>query len=119
MAIEGLFKNCGQKSSRPPTKTTKLVTSLNCRGHLVFILGFLGKRVEDLSKAVTDLLVRQKQVTVGLPPDSEVIVSGGAALKSRDLIYIILNAMRGKVMHIEHMHQHAMHKGANIPFYAH
>lgn len=39
--------------------------------------GFLGKRVEDLSKAVTDLLVRQKQVTVGLPPSNEVIVSGG------------------------------------------
>lgn len=30
--------------------------------------GMLGKRVEDLAKAVTDLLVRQKQVTVGMPP---------------------------------------------------
>ena len=58
--------------------------------------GFLGKRVEDLSKAVTDLLVRQKQVTVGLPlANNEVIVSGGAALKSRDLILIIYNAYRG------------------------
>jgi len=26
--------------------------------------GFLGKRVEDLSKSVTDLLVRQKQVRI-------------------------------------------------------
>ncbi|KAF4523628.1 hypothetical protein B566_EDAN010137 [Ephemera danica] len=33
--------------------------------------GMLGKRVEDLAKAVTDLLVRQKQVTVGMPPVSE------------------------------------------------
>ncbi|XP_041782172.1 probable phosphorylase b kinase regulatory subunit alpha isoform X2 [Anopheles merus] len=33
--------------------------------------GMLGKRVEDLAKAVTDLLVRQKQVTVGMPPNSE------------------------------------------------
>ena len=29
------------------------------------VAGILGKRVEDLAKAVTDLLVRQKQVTVG------------------------------------------------------
>ncbi|XP_034472337.1 probable phosphorylase b kinase regulatory subunit alpha isoform X6 [Drosophila innubila] len=33
--------------------------------------GMLGKRVEDLGKAVTDLLVRQKQVTVGMPPNNE------------------------------------------------
>lgn len=33
--------------------------------------GMLGKRVEDLSKAITDLLVRQKQVTVGMPPTNE------------------------------------------------
>ncbi|KAL7293816.1 hypothetical protein TKK_0012875 [Trichogramma kaykai] len=33
--------------------------------------GMLGKRVEDLAKAVTDLLVRQKQVTVGMPPQNE------------------------------------------------
>lgn len=33
--------------------------------------GMLGKRVEDLAKAVTDLLVRQKQVTIGMPPNNE------------------------------------------------
>lgn len=33
--------------------------------------GMLGKRVEDLAKAVTDLLVRQKQVTFGMPPHNE------------------------------------------------
>ncbi|XP_014680780.1 PREDICTED: probable phosphorylase b kinase regulatory subunit alpha isoform X2 [Priapulus caudatus] len=31
--------------------------------------GVLKKQVEDLAKAVTDLLVRQKQVTVGMPPE--------------------------------------------------
>ncbi|XP_064637053.1 phosphorylase b kinase regulatory subunit alpha, liver isoform-like isoform X3 [Lineus longissimus] len=31
--------------------------------------GLLRKRVEDLAKAVTDLLVRQKQLAVGLPPE--------------------------------------------------
>lgn len=56
--------------------------------------GFLGKRVEDLSKSVTDLLVRQKQVTVGMPPNREVIISGGV-LKSRDLKFIIHNACSG------------------------
>ncbi|XP_060588940.1 probable phosphorylase b kinase regulatory subunit alpha isoform X4 [Ruditapes philippinarum] len=33
--------------------------------------GMLKKRVEDLALAATDLLVRQKQLSVGLPPDSE------------------------------------------------
>ncbi len=33
--------------------------------------GMLGKRVEDLTKAVTDLLVHQKQLTVGMPPYNE------------------------------------------------
>lgn len=35
------------------------------------IAGILGKRVEDLAKAVADLLVRQKQVTIGMPPNHE------------------------------------------------
>ncbi|GAB6025908.1 hypothetical protein CHUAL_011880 [Chamberlinius hualienensis] len=35
------------------------------------IAGILRKSVEDLAKAVTDLLVRQKQITVGLPPYNE------------------------------------------------
>lgn len=38
--------------------------------------GMLGKRVEDLAKAVTDLLVRQKQVTVGMPPNNEFTITG-------------------------------------------
>nr|XP_002736188.1 PREDICTED: phosphorylase b kinase regulatory subunit alpha, liver isoform-like [Saccoglossus kowalevskii] len=31
--------------------------------------GMLGKRVEDLAQAATDLIVRQKQLTVGMPPE--------------------------------------------------
>lgn len=38
--------------------------------------GMLGKRVEDLAKAVTDLLVRQKQVTVGMAPYNERTITG-------------------------------------------
>lgn len=57
-------------------------------------LGFLGKTVEDLSKAVTDLLVRQKQVTVGVP-NNEHIISFGGSLKSKDLINTIYSACMG------------------------
>ncbi|XP_052792707.1 phosphorylase b kinase regulatory subunit alpha, skeletal muscle isoform-like isoform X5 [Mya arenaria] len=37
--------------------------------------GMLRKRVEDLALAATDLLVRQKQLSVGLPPDREKIIT--------------------------------------------
>ncbi|XP_059080504.1 probable phosphorylase b kinase regulatory subunit alpha isoform X1 [Tigriopus californicus] len=56
--------------------------------------GFLGKKVEDLSKSVTDLLVRQKQVTVGMPPNSETKISGGK-LTSTELRQIIHEAYDG------------------------
>ncbi|KAL5012659.1 hypothetical protein ScPMuIL_011210 [Solemya velum] len=37
--------------------------------------GMLKKRVEDLALAATDLLVRQKQLSVGLPPEREKIIT--------------------------------------------
>ncbi|KAK4317525.1 hypothetical protein Pmani_011373 [Petrolisthes manimaculis] len=52
--------------------------------------GMLGKRVEDLAKAMTDLLVRQKQVTVGLPPHNEVTIT--APLPSSELRVLIHEA---------------------------
>ncbi|KAG0719623.1 putative phosphorylase b kinase regulatory subunit alpha [Chionoecetes opilio] len=52
--------------------------------------GMLLKRVEDLAKAVTDLLVRQKQVTVGLPPHNEVTIT--APLPSSELRLLIHQA---------------------------
>lgn len=45
--------------------------------------GILGKRVEDLAKSVTDLLVRQKQITVGMPPNNEHTIT--APLPESDL----------------------------------
>lgn len=58
---------------------------------MCFVLpGMLGKRVEDLAKAVTDLLVRQKQVTVGLPPHNEVTIT--APLPSSELRVLIHQA---------------------------
>nr|XP_050027202.1 probable phosphorylase b kinase regulatory subunit alpha [Dermacentor andersoni]XP_054922429.1 probable phosphorylase b kinase regulatory subunit alpha [Dermacentor andersoni] len=47
----------------------------------------LGKRVEDLAKSVTDLLVRQKQLTVGMPPHSEEVITRPLPIKElRDII---------------------------------
>lgn len=33
--------------------------------------GMLGKQVEDLAKSIADLVVRQKQITIGMPPQYE------------------------------------------------
>lgn len=52
--------------------------------------GMLGKRVEDLAKAVTDLLVRQKQVTVGMPPNNEYTIT--APLPESELRQLIHEA---------------------------
>ncbi|KAK8784966.1 hypothetical protein V5799_008668 [Amblyomma americanum] len=53
----------------------------------------LGKRVEDLAKSVTALLVRQKQVTVGMPPQSEEVIT--RPLSTKELNVIIARAHRG------------------------
>ncbi|KAH9381475.1 hypothetical protein HPB48_008717 [Haemaphysalis longicornis] len=53
----------------------------------------LGKRVEDLAKSVTDLLVRQKQVTVGMPPHNEEVIT--RPLSTKELRVIIARAYRG------------------------
>lgn len=52
--------------------------------------GILGKRVEDLAKAVTDLLVRQKQITIGMPPNNEHTIT--APLPENDLRLLIHEA---------------------------
>jgi phosphorylase kinase alpha/beta subunit len=57
------------------------------------IAGILGKRVEDLTKAVTDILVRQKQVTIGMPPGSEHTIT--RPIPSKELRHIINKAHGG------------------------
>ncbi|KAJ8912271.1 hypothetical protein NQ315_008318 [Exocentrus adspersus] len=52
--------------------------------------GMLGKRVEDLAKSVTDLLVHQKQITVGMPPNNEHTIT--APLPESDLRLLIHEA---------------------------
>ncbi|XP_050052175.1 probable phosphorylase b kinase regulatory subunit alpha isoform X3 [Dermacentor andersoni] len=52
------------------------------------VAGLLGKKVEDLAKAVTDLLVRQKQVTIGMPPMNEYTITRPQPAKQlRIIIY--------------------------------
>lgn len=52
--------------------------------------GMLGKRVEDLAKAVTDLLVRQKQITVGMPPSNEHTITAPLPENElRQLIHVV------------------------------
>ncbi|XP_064458019.1 probable phosphorylase b kinase regulatory subunit alpha isoform X2 [Ornithodoros turicata] len=55
--------------------------------------GLLGKKVEDLAKAVTDLLVRQKQVTIGMPPLNEYTIT--RPQPSKQLRIIIYNVHGG------------------------
>lgn len=57
------------------------------------IAGILGKRVEDLAKAITDILVRQKQVTIGMPPMSEYTIT--RPIPSKELREIINKAHGG------------------------
>lgn len=54
--------------------------------------GMLGKRVEDLAKAITDLLVHQKQVTVGMPPYNERTIT--APLPNSDLRHLIHQVLK-------------------------
>ncbi|XP_037072970.1 LOW QUALITY PROTEIN: probable phosphorylase b kinase regulatory subunit alpha [Pollicipes pollicipes] len=49
--------------------------------------GMLGKRITDLAEAVTAMLVRQKQLTVGAPPDEVAIVVPLPAGELRHLIH--------------------------------
>ncbi|XP_070167442.1 probable phosphorylase b kinase regulatory subunit alpha isoform X1 [Polyergus mexicanus] len=75
---KGLYFDTGVKEEGHPVLVKDLLKSLYekvCQQKMWGIVrhsaGMLGKRVEDLAKAVTDLLVRQKQVTVGMPPNNE------------------------------------------------
>lgn len=75
---QGLHFNTGMLEDGHPVLIKDLLKDLYekaCQQKMWGIVrhtaGMLGKRVEDLAKAVTDLLVRQKQVTVGMPPTNE------------------------------------------------
>ena len=53
----------------------------------------LGKKMQNMELSLTDLLVRQKQVTIGLPPTNEVIIS--QPLGSQELRDMISTSSQG------------------------
>ncbi|XP_050438174.1 probable phosphorylase b kinase regulatory subunit alpha isoform X2 [Adelges cooleyi] len=78
----GLEYDTGLKEDGKPVLIKDLLKLLyekacqqNLWGLVRHTAGMLGKRVEDLAKALTDLLVRQKQVTIGMPPFNEHTIS--------------------------------------------
>uniref|UniRef100_A0A2S2PNV0 Phosphorylase b kinase regulatory subunit n=1 Tax=Schizaphis graminum TaxID=13262 RepID=A0A2S2PNV0_SCHGA len=78
----GLEYDTGMKEDCKPVLVKDLLKLLyekacqqNHWGLVRHTAGMLGKRVEDLAKALTDLLVRQKQVTIGMPPFNEHTIS--------------------------------------------
>ncbi|XP_022160580.1 probable phosphorylase b kinase regulatory subunit alpha isoform X1 [Myzus persicae] len=78
----GLEYDTGMKEDYKPVLVKDLLKLLyekacqqNHWGLVRHTAGMLGKRVEDLAKALTDLLVRQKQVTIGMPPFNEHTIS--------------------------------------------
>ena len=61
---------------------------MKCWGLVRHTSGLLSKKIPNLALSLTELLVRQKQVTVGLPPHHEVVISNPlSARELRDLIY--------------------------------
>jgi len=65
-----------QMEGRPGCRVRDLLTELYDKaGHakqwwlVRHTAGMLRKKVEDLAKAATDIIVRQKQLAVGLPPE--------------------------------------------------
>ena len=61
---------------------------MKCWGLVRHTSGLLSKKIPNLALSLTELLVRQRQVTVGLPPHQEVVISNPlSARELRDLIY--------------------------------
>ena len=72
------------------------VKMLNIISSSIEVISHESEIVSCFLQAVTDMVVRQKQVTVGMPPFSEVVVSGqGATYKSGELRRIIHEAHKG------------------------
>ena len=94
---KGLEYLTGQLEDGKPIRVKDLLKDLYekaCRhknwGLVRHTAGMLGKRVEDLAKAVTDLLVHQKQVTVGMPPSNErTIIAPLPNSELRQLIHLV------------------------------
>ena len=80
-----------QKFAKPPFIFRELHESACVAKHWSIVRhthGLLAKKMQNMELSVMDLIVRQKQVTVGLPPDNEVIISQPlCSAELRELIY--------------------------------
>ena len=93
--LQYLVLNYGLKYDTGTGTVAELVSELyarsckmKCWGLVRHTSGLLSKKIPNLALSLTELLVRQKQVTVGLPPHQEVVISQPlSARELRDLIY--------------------------------
>ncbi|PAA86171.1 hypothetical protein BOX15_Mlig031145g1, partial [Macrostomum lignano] len=92
---KGLIYDTGWKEKSGSVTLRDLVAELYERAGATkqwwlvrYTAGMLEKAVENLPVCITDLLVRQKQVTIGLPPEPEncLIISPQSSQQLRELI---------------------------------
>ena len=93
--LQYLYQYYGMKYDTGSGTVAELVSELyarsckkKCWGLVRHTSGLLNKKIPNLALSLTELLVRQRQVTVGLPPHQEVVISNPlSARELRDLIY--------------------------------
>lgn len=97
--LSGMEEEIGSTTAAPGKDMLKDIYERAChekKWALVrHMAGVLNKQVEDLAKSLTDLLVRQKQVTVGMPPNCECTIT--RPMTSRDLTTLITRAHGGEL----------------------
>lgn len=97
--LSGMEEEIGQTTALAPKDMLNDIYERACQEKkwalVRHMAGVLNKQVEDLAKSLTDLLVRQKQVTVGLPPNCECTIT--RPMTSRDLSTLITRAHGGEL----------------------
>lgn len=97
--LSGMDEEIGQTTALPAKDMLKDIYERACQEKkwalVRHMAGVLNKQVEDLAKSLTDLLVRQKQVTVGMPPNCECAIT--RPMTSRDLTTLITRAHGGEL----------------------
>jgi hypothetical protein len=97
--LSGMEDEIGQTTAPTPKDMLNDIYERACQEKkwalVRHMAGVLNKQVEDLAKSLTDLLVRQKQVTVGMPPNCECTIT--RPMTSRDLSTLITRAHGGEL----------------------
>ena len=100
--LQYLVVNCGLDYHTGAGTVRELVSELyasSCKVKLWSLVrhtsGLLSKKIPNLALGLTELLVRQKQVTVGLPPHHEIVISN--PLSARELLDTIYRCHEGDI----------------------